>query len=118
MMLSRHALSDEAYIDQQRRSLQYRKPAGLFLILISCLVGAYGLWIWVNHNPRDIIGRDPSARTVFEIGTTMGSLAAFAQLVIIANLITGLSLIFGGRGTRLLIKYHDNLKERENAHTP
>lgn len=111
-------MSDEAYLKRQRRFLTIQRPLGVLLLVMSCGVGAIGIWVWFNHNPRDLIAGDPNAQVAYDIGLITGFTFTKGVICIVGGFLLGVSNLWGWRGTRLLIEYDDRLRAVEDDDTP
>ncbi len=109
-----HWMSDEAYLQRQRRFLAIKRPLGVLLLVMSCVVGAIGIWVWFNHNPRDLMAGDPNAQVAYDIGLIAGFTFTKGIICIVGGFLLGVSNLWGWRGTRMLIEFHDQLQDVKN----
>lgn len=107
-------MSDEAYLKRQRRFLAIRRPLGILLLVASFSVGACGIWVWFENNPRELILGDPQAEVAFDIGLITGHLFTKGAICVVGCFLLGVSYLWGWRGTRLLIEFHDQLQDAKN----
>ena len=106
--------SDDAYVMRQRRFLAWRRPLGLTLLMIGVVLGVSSYWVWRERNPSEVLHLQPPNETTFEIGFIWGLSVAQALVATIGCILLGISYLWGWRGTRLLIKYHDQLRNSDN----
>ncbi len=71
----------------------------------------------MRHPPGVVLG-DPLSEIPYEIGFTYGGALTMGGLFAAWNILSGLELLFGRRGTQLLIQYHDKLRGTENDDAP
>lgn len=87
-------------------------------MVMSFGVGAIGIWVRLNHNPRDLMAGDPHAQVAYDIGFITGYTFTKGVICIVGCFLLGVSNLWGWRGTRMLVEIHDQLQDVIDEKSP